>query len=193
MSIKARGRASLAWLVLTLGALAGCSGTDQEELRRWMAEVRQTTKAGVPPLPEPKRFVPLPYEARGVIDPFDAGRSVIALERQQRARVGASAIKPDLDRVRDPLEKFPLEQIRMVGYLRSKSGTTIGLVDAGTGTTEVKVGQYVGQNFGLITGISETEIDIKEIVQDAAGDWIERPAKLELQDSASGQAAGGKR
>jgi type IV pilus assembly protein PilP len=177
--------------LLAAAALAGCGGADEDELRRWTSEVRASTKVGVPPLPEPKRFVPQPYESRGVVDPFDAARSVITLERQQRARVGASVIKPDLDRVRDPLEKFPLEQIRMVGFIRSKSGA-IGLVDAGTGTTEVKTGQYMGQNFGLITGISETEIAVKEIVQDAAGEWIERPAKLELQES-TGQSAGGKR
>ncbi|MFN7778588.1 MAG: pilus assembly protein PilP, partial [Betaproteobacteria bacterium] len=43
------------------------------------------------------------------------------------------------------------------------------------------------------TGISETEISLKEIVQDASGEWVERPAKLELQGGTSSPSAGGKR
>ncbi|MCE2970499.1 MAG: pilus assembly protein PilP [Burkholderiales bacterium] len=182
-----------ALLLLLSAALAGCWGSSEDELRRWMDDVRKQTKSGVEPLPEPKRFVPRPYDARATVDPFDPGRSVVALDRQQRARAGASAVRPDLDRPREPLESLPLEQIRMVGYLRSRAGSPIGLVDPGTGTTQIRVGQYMGQNFGLVTGISETEISLKEIVQDASGEWVERPAKLELQGGTSSPSAGGKR
>lgn len=182
-----------AWLLVIAALLAGCWGSGEDELRRWMDDVRKQTKSGVEPLPEPTRFVPRPYESRATVDPFDSSRSVVALDRQQRARAGASAVRPDLDRPRDPLESIPLEQIRMVGYLRSRAGSPIGLVDPGTGTTQIQVGQYMGQNFGLVTGISETEIVLKEIVQDASGEWVERPARLELQGGASGPSAGGKR
>lgn len=173
--------------------LSGCWGPDETELRQWMDEVRKQAKLGVQPLPEPKRFVPRPYESRATIDPFDPARSVVALDREKRARASASAVRPDLDRQRDPLESIPLEQIRMVGYLRSRAGSPIGLIDPGTGTTQVRIGQYMGQNFGLVTDIRESEIVLKEIVQDASGEWIERPARLELLGGNPNPSAGGKR
>lgn len=184
----------MAGAVGAVALLAGCDLSGDEEVRRWMTEQRQEMRPAVVPLPEPKRFVPRPYAGRDGPDPFDPARSVVALERQQKSRAGASAIKPDLDRPRDPLEKYPLEQIRMVGYMLSK-GRSIALVDAGSGTTEVRVGQYLGQNFGRVSSISETEIVLKEIVQDSSGDWVEREAKLELQAGAdrAPPPAGGKR
>jgi type IV pilus assembly protein PilP len=44
-------------------------------------------------------------------------------------------------------------------------------------------GDYLGQNFGKITRITETEIDLREIAQDASGEWIERTSTLQLQES----------
>lgn len=180
------------WLVL-LGAAAlsaACSMSNEVEIQQWMAEVRQTMKPSTQPVPEPKEFTPYAYEARTVVDPFDPQKVVMAVARQQQARVSASAIKPDLDRRRETLEGFPLDQIRMVGMMR-QSGTNVALLETNGATHLVRVGNYVGQNFGLITRISETEVQLKEIVQDAAGEWVERPAKLELQEASAARAAQG--
>ena len=49
---------------------------------------------------------------------------------------------------------------------------------------QVKVGDYLGQNYGRITKITETEVALREIVQDAAGEWIERTGSLQLQENA---------
>ena len=78
---------------------------------------------------------------------------------------------------------YPLDQLKMVGTLQ-QSGNQVALIDAAGQTFMVRRGNYMGQNFGLVTKISETEVDLKEIVQDAAGEWIERPTKLELQEAA---------
>lgn len=173
--------------------LAGCLGSDEGEIQQWMAEVRQTMKPNTQPVPEPKEFTPYAYEGRSFVDPFDPQKVVMAVARQQQARVSASAIKPDLDRRRETLEGFPLDQIRMVGMMR-QGGTNVALLETNGATHLVRVGNYVGQNFGLITRISETEVQLKEIVQDAAGEWVERPAKLELQEASAPRVAqGGKR
>ena len=84
-------------------------------------------------------------------------------------------------RRRELLEGFALDQIRMVGML-NQAGTNVALVEASGGTHMVRVGSYVGQNFGLVTRITESEVQLKEIVQDAAGEWIERPTTLQLQE-----------
>lgn len=162
---------------------AGCAPSNETELRQWMAEVRQQVRPVSQTVPAPKEFTPYTYENRTLVDPFDAQKVVMAVARQQHVRATASSIRPDLDRRRETLEGFPLDQIKMVGTMRQKA-VNIALLESGGATHMVRVGNYVGQNFGLVTRISETEVQIKEIVQDAAGEWVERPAKLELQEAA---------
>ena len=137
----------------------------------------------------PKEFTPFGYESGSLIDPFDPQKVATAVVRQQQVRATASTIRPDLDRRRETLEAYPLDQIKMVGMMR-QNNVNIALLQSGGGTHMVRVGNYVGQNFGLVTRISESDVQVKEIVQDAAGEWVERPAKLELQEAAR---TGGKR
>jgi len=164
-------------------ALAGCSGGNEGELRTWMDDTRKTMRPTTQPVPEPKQFTPFSYEAKALIDPFDPQKMILAAARQAQSRSSTSSIRPDLDRRREMLEGYPLDQLKMVGTLR-QAGNQVALIDAAGQTFMVRRGNYVGQNFGLVTSISETEVDLKEIVQDAAGEWIERPTKLELQEAA---------
>lgn len=168
---------------------AGCAPSNETELRQWMAEVRQQVRPVTNPVAPPKEFTPYGYESGALIDPFDPQKVLTAVVRQQQVRATASTIRPDLERRREALEAFPLDDIRMVGMMR-RNNLNVALLQGGGTTHMVRVGNYVGQNFGLVTRISESEVQIKEIVQDAAGEWVERPAKLELQEAAR---TGGKR
>ena len=177
--------------------LAGCGTSDESELRAWMNSVKQSTHVTTQPVPPPKEFAPFVYDSAGamgtpMVDPFDPQKILMAVARQQQARASASAVKPDLERRREVLEGFPLDQIRMVGMMR-QGGTNVALLETNGSTHMVKVGNYLGQNFGVVTRITETELMLKEIVQDAAGEWVERPAKLELQTVATGPQQGSKR
>jgi type IV pilus assembly protein PilP len=184
--------APIAVLLAVVALSAGCSLSGQSELQQWMNDTRQTMKPNVQPVPEPKEFTPQAYDSKALVDPFDGQKILMAVARQQQARASASSIKPDLDRRRETLEGFPLDQIRMVGMMW-QSGTNVALLESNGTTHMVRVGNYVGQNFGLITRISETEVQLKEIVQDAAGEWVERPARLELQEGPARTQQGGKR
>lgn len=179
-------------LLLPVLALAACTGGNETELRAWMDETRKTMRPTTQPVPEPKQFSPFSYEAKALIDPFDQQKMILAAARQAQSRASTSSIRPDLDRRREMLEGYPLDQLKMVGTLQ-QSGTQVALIDAAGQTFMVRRGNYMGQNFGLVTQISETDVDVKEIVQDAAGEWIERPTKLELQEAAAKQQAGTRR
>lgn len=181
-------------LLMAAGALTltACGFSNETEIQQWMAETKQSMRPNTQPVPEPKEFTPQTYESRAAIDPFDGQKILMAVARQQQARASASAIKPDLDRRRETLEGFPLDQIRMVGMMR-QAGTNVALVETNGSTHMVRVGNYVGQNFGLVTRITEVEMQLKEIVQDAAGEWVERPAKLELQEGPATQQQGRRR
>jgi type IV pilus assembly protein PilP len=188
-----RGGAHLALAAAACGLLlSGCGSSDESEIRTWMKSVKDTTRVTTQPVQPAKEFTPFVYDSGGAVEPFDPQKILMAVARQQQARASASAVKPDLERRREVLEGFPLDQIRMVGMMH-QAGVNVALVETNGSTHMVKVGNYVGQNFGLVTRISETEMQLKEIVQDAAGEWVERPAKLELQESAASPQQGSKR
>lgn len=154
-------------------ALTGCSAGQEEDIRDWMAEQAKGMKGAVKPLPEVRPF-PIVEYLGGDQSPFSAQR----IEPETRAAGGGS---PDLSRAREPLEAFPLETLQLVGML--EQGRKIhALVRAGQGLHQVRVGNYLGQNHGLVTAISETGVTIRELVEDLHGDWVERSSVLLLQE-----------
>ncbi len=165
--------------LLIVAGLAGCSDNGVE-LQQWMQETKQATKVSIPKLSEPKKFIPFLYDSKRSIDPYNPSKLLVALARAQGN--SNSMLKPDMERRREPLESFPLDTLKMVGTM-AKPGAMYALLQADKAVFQVKVGNYVGQNFGLITKINDAGVELKEIVQDASGDWVERQAKLELQEN----------
>jgi type IV pilus assembly protein PilP len=174
--LRLKLRAS-AMLVASL-SLYGCGDSGIQEVNQWMQEVRQQTRVSIKPLSPPKKFMPYTYEVKGREDPYSSNKLAVAFAKAK----GTGAIQPNLERRRELLESYPLDTLHMVGTL-SKPGMTYGLVQADKSVYQVKVGNYIGQNFGMITKITDSEIELKEVVQDASGEWVEREAKLELQET----------
>jgi len=165
---------------LALLLLAGCSG-EQEELQQWMQQQKREVKPSVQPLTPPKKFNPEPYAANDGVEPFSPQKLTVALK--QESRQPNSVIAAEYNRRKEPLEAFPLDSMRMVGSV-DKNGRTYALLRVDNLLYQVKPGDYLGQNYGKITKITETEVTLREIVQDAAGEWIERPSTLQLQEGA---------
>ena len=163
-------------------ALAGCSSSGEDELQQWMTEQRNMTRPRVTPISEPKQFTPQAYQQEGSVDPFSSQKLTQALKRDStQATANAALIAPELARRKEPLESFPLDTMSMVGSL-IKEGQPVALVKVDNLLYQVRLGNYLGQNYGKIMKVSETEVSLREIVQDAAGEWIERTAKLQLQE-----------
>jgi type IV pilus assembly protein PilP len=170
------------WMLCCCIALAGCFGEEQEDLQRWMTEQRTAIKPNVAPIPAPKRFSPAPYGQEASVEPFSSQKLTQALKRDSsQATANAGLVAPELNRRKEPLEAFPLDAMALVGSLLP-AGKTIALVKVDNLLYQVKVGNYLGQNYGKVTKVSETEVSLREIVQDAAGEWIERQASLQLQE-----------
>jgi len=172
----------LAWVAVVLAAvvLAGC-GAEHEELREWMEREQREVKPSVPPLQAPKKFDPEPYASIQMVEPFSTQKLSVALK--QELRQPNSLLSAEMNRRKEPLEAYPLDSMSMVGSV-SKKNQPYALLRVDNLLYQVKVGDYLGQNYGRITRIGETEIALREIVQDAAGEWIERPAALQLQEPA---------
>lgn len=164
--------------ILLLSGLSACGDGGVQEISQWMKDVRQHTKVSIPPLSEPKKFTPFSYDAKGREDPYSSNKLAIALAK---ARKGGG-IQPDLERRREPLESYPLDTLHMVGTL-AKPGLTYALLQTEKSVFQVRVGNYVGQNLGRVTRITDSAVEIVETVQDASGEWVEREAKLELQET----------
>jgi type IV pilus assembly protein PilP len=159
--------------------LAACSGSD-DELQAWMEQQRHEVQPSVKPLSPPQKFNPQAYAGMDSAEPFSAQKFTGVLK--QEARQPNSAVAAELNRRKEPLEAFPLDSMAMVGSVNRK-GVPFALLKVENLLYQVKVGEYLGVNYGKITKISETEITLREIVQDAAGEWIERPTTLQLQES----------
>ena len=161
-------------------ALSACAG-DQDELQQWMEQQKREVKPSVEPLSSPKKFNPQPYAALGAVEPFSMQKLTVALK--QEARQPNSLLAAEINRRKEPLEAYPLDSMSMVGSV-SKAGRPYALLRVDNLLYQVKQGDYLGQNYGKITKISETQLSLREIVQDAAGEWIERSSALQLQEKA---------
>lgn len=165
-------------------ALSGCGSSGEDELRQWIANERAQAKPRVTPISEPKPFLPQPYVVEDKMEPFDVLKLTQALRRESsQVASNAALIAPEMARRKEPLEAFPLDSMAMVGSM-NKSGKPTALLSVDKLLYQVQLGNYLGQNYGRITAITETSIQLREIVQDATGDWIERMTTLELQDEA---------
>ena len=178
MSVRQPGLAAM--MAFSFISLAGCNPSGQEELQQWMSAERNATRPKVSALQPPTRFTPQTYGQDGAIEPFSNQKLVQALKRDSsQTTSNAALITPELSRRKEPLEAMPLDAVAMVGSL-TKAGRPTALVRVDNLVYQVRVGNYLGQNFGRITAVTEASVVLREIVQDAAGEWTERPATLQL-------------
>ncbi|MFO7543406.1 MAG: pilus assembly protein PilP [Thiobacillus sp.] len=160
----------LASIVIALG-MTGCGGS-MDDLHAFIAETGKDMQGKIEPLPEVKVYEPFSYNAFDLPDPF----------KPRKLSTGGGGMQPDLNRPKEPLESFSLETLKLVGSLSQKGTIQAVIKTPDNAVYRVKKGNYVGQNFGLITQIGDSEVTLREIVQDSAGDWSERTSTLMLQE-----------
>jgi len=170
------------WMLLpAIALLLAACGAEQDELQGWMDQQKREVRPNVQPLAAPKRFDPAPFDGAQAVDPFSTQKLSVALK--QEARQPNSLLASETNRRKEPLEAYPIDAMSMVGSV-AKAGKPVALLRVDGLLYQVKLGDYLGQSYGKITKISETEVVLREIVQDAAGEWIERTSTLALQEKA---------
>ena len=169
-------------LIALFGFLAACSSGEHADLKQWMADNTKDMKGGVPKLPEVKPYEPVPYDVDAMLDPFKPGK----IEPESKSKQGAGkggAFQPDFDarELRNSLlEKYPVESLKMIGFL-NVNNTPMAVIQVEDKVKQVKLGDYIGLDFGMVTKVSDKEIELRELIQDSAGDWSERKSSLYLQ------------
>lgn len=154
--------------------LTACASDEHQDLRAWMTAETQTMQGKIQPLPKLTQFPIVEYEVVGMVDPFQAAR----LEPEKR---GGKASPRNDNRRREPLEAYPLETLQMVGMMLM-SGKPVALIKADKSIHQIRSGNYLGQNFGVVTKITENDLTLKELIEDANGDWVERFSTMQLQE-----------
>jgi type IV pilus assembly protein PilP len=165
-------------IVACVALLSGCGAASHQDLREWMAEQGKGAKGRLDPLPTIRPYESFAYNAFDLPDPFKP--------RKIEPNKSTSKLQPDLTRRREPLEAFPLESLAMVGTIEKGKALYALVKTPERDIYQVRQGNYLGQNFGVIVDISDSELKLKELVQDGAGDWAERSSALNLLPSEKG-------
>jgi type IV pilus assembly protein PilP len=154
--------------------LFGC-GTSSDDPREFVKNAGKDMRGKVTPLPEVKPYEAFTYEALDLPDPFKP-------RKLAPPKGSGGGLQPDFNRAKEALEGFALESLKMVGTLQQGKVVYAIVKTPENSLYRVRPGNYMGQNFGIITQVTENEIKLTEIVQDSAGDWTERNSSLALTE-----------
>jgi len=163
------------YLPYLLACLAvACTGGEGDDLDEFIRNAGSDMQIKVKPLPDVKTYLSFEFNADGSLsDPF----------KSRKASSKAGFLQPNFDRPKEPMESYPLESLKYVGMLEKSKSMFALLKTPDNGVQQVKIGSYVGQNFGKVSEIKDSEVVINEVVQDeASGDWVERVSVLSLQE-----------
>lgn len=163
--------------VMTALMLGGCGGSGSlSDLRQFVKNADKLPHGKIPPLPEVKPYQPFQYTAFDIPNPFEP-------RKVETPKTAGSKLKPDFNRRRQPLEAYALETLKMVGTLERDNKMYALVLAPDHNLFYVTAGNYIGQNFGRITQITDSEIKLNELVQDSSGDWTKRASALQLLDT----------
>ena len=164
--------------ITLLVSLSACSDGGMSDLENYVNSVRSRPASRIAPLPEFKTYETFAYSASNLRDPFVMFEN--EAELAQSAALNTSGPQPDTKRNKETLEQYPLDTLRFVGQLEKDNEQWAIITSPDSLVHRVKAGNYIGQNFGKITQISESQIEITELVPDGMGGWIKREAALSL-------------
>jgi len=180
MSPKNNSFIKLSIAALAVVSLQACGNSGMNDLRQFVATAYQNEKPKIDPLPEIQPYKGFEYEAEEDQDPFSFENVV---SNRDRADV-ASSKRPDTNRIKEPLEDYPLDALRMVGTM-SQKGVPWVIVKTTQGTAHLaSIGDYMGQNDGKILQIvtDEQRVVLEETVADPAGRWVTREVEITIDE-----------
>lgn len=164
-------------IVSALLALTGCGERHLDEVKKFVKDSDNLPRGSIKPLPEVKPYEAVTYNAFDLVDPFTPRK----IGPPKGAQAGGG-LQPDFNRRKEPLEAFPLENLKMVGVLQQNRVSHALIKAPDNNVFRVRAGNYMGQNFGRIVSVTESSVLLKEIVQDSSGSWEEKDQTLLLQE-----------
>lgn len=177
-------RRSVICLVTCMAAMAltGCGNSRMSETSSWMQDERNKARPSVKPLPEPTPYTAVNYTPPPGVEPFSVDRLLQAISAANINSPSSTLYRSVAEgRRKQPLEAYPLDSMQYVGMLQ-KDGRSVALIKVDNLLYQVRLGDFIGQNFGRIMTIDEGQVALREVAQDASGEWVERNTTLNLQE-----------
>lgn len=163
--------------IVVLGALVGCSsGGNHSDISLWMDDQSKKIKGKIKELPPSKNFTKVAFVAED--NPFEMKKPLSLQEMM------ANKFAPDFDRQKEALEEFSLDNLRMVGSVRMDGKLFALIKDRNNIIHYATIGNYMGQNFGEVVSVSESEINLEERIKNGE-EWGISTAKVELSEAVS--------
>ncbi len=154
--------------------LVACGASEFQDLKEFVNQEGSGLRGKVEPLPQVAPYEPFAYSAFDLPNPF-------APRKKEANKAGGLGPQPDTDRKREALEAFPLESLKMVGVLERANHHWALIKTPDHNLYRVHPGNYMGQNFGKITMVTDGAVTLQELVQDTTtGSWSERTSTLQL-------------
>ena len=164
------------WVILaSTTLLIACDNGGHSDLDTFINNAGNGLRGQVDPLPEVKSYEFFSYDAFEIPSPF-------VPRKNEQVQNSSNGIKPDLVRRKEFLESFPLESLEMVGSLEQNEIIYAVVKTPEGNLLRVSVGNYLGQDYGRVKQISESQIELKELVQDGVNEWTERISTLMLKN-----------
>lgn len=167
--------------------LSGCSTNDMSEIDQFIREIKLRPAGGIEPIKEFQNYESYQYQVAKLRSPFipdyDEAESIQPDPQKGTGSIkAASGPSPDTNRIKESLEGFPLDTLHYVGSLEQAGQLWAIVVSPDQMVHRIQVGNYLGQNYGKVTAVSETEIKVSELLPDGNGGWMARQAGLSLAD-----------
>lgn len=176
-------------LIAASFSLFACGEGEHQDLKEWMKESTKDFRGSIPKLPPVIPYRPIPFDMEGRLEPFSSSKIEPDNRNGRNGSGKAGGLQPNYEarELRNNLlERYPLETLRMIGFLRINH-QPMAVIQVEQHVKQVKVGDYIGQDFGIVVNIAEREITLRELVQDSAGDWTERTSTLLTQGKEEGK------
>jgi type IV pilus assembly protein PilP len=164
-------------MLATAVCITGCA-SNSDDLEQWMQQQGASLRGKIEPIPELQPYEAFVFNGGAVVDPFKPRKVDIGRANTTKG--------PDSARRREALEAFPLEKIRMVGTVQQGRDLVALVRTEDNRVFPLRKGNYVGQNYGVVTSVSESEVGLRELFQDGAGEWTEKLSRIGLAEGKSG-------
>jgi len=165
---------ALRFALIFVPVLTACGTGEFQDLKEFVTKSGNGLRGKVDPLPQVAPYEPFAYNAFDLPNPF-------APRKPETKKGAGGGLEPDADRKREALEAFPLESLKMVGTLERTNHHWAIIKTPDSNLYRVHPGNYMGQNFGKITMVTEAAVTLQELIQDTnTGSWSERTSTLQL-------------
>ncbi|KAF0567496.1 Type IV pilus biogenesis protein PilP [Psychrobacter nivimaris] len=163
-------------LVLSVAVLSMTGCSDRIGMaEQAMTDIRNQPAQPIEPPPKAELVEDFVYSASSQRSPFLPP----SLVNVQGPTTPIDGVRPDINRIKEPLEQYELSQLVFRGVVISPEGQRYALIQRPDGSVaSVKVGDYLGLNDGRIVEITPTQVNLIEIVPDSRAGFVEKPQSL---------------